>query len=112
MTQEQSVAVYDSKELEQIGYTIKDCDPIDCKGTIYYVLKPELRRPKMNERIRELAARAGVLTDWGDDITVGRWGISGNYEQMQQFAELIVQECATVAGKDVRHFVLKHFGVE
>lgn len=38
------VAVYDSKELEQMGYTIKDCDPIDCKGTIYWMLKPELRK--------------------------------------------------------------------
>ena len=38
------VAVYDSKELEQMGYTIKDCDPIDCKGPIYWVLKPELRK--------------------------------------------------------------------
>ena len=56
----------------------------------------------MNEKIKELAAQAGVLTDWGDDITVGRWGISGNYEQMQQFAELIVQECRTVIN-DVYH---------
>lgn len=37
----QPQAVYDSKELEQMGYTIKDCDPIDCKGTIYWMLKPE-----------------------------------------------------------------------
>lgn len=26
--------------------------------------------------------------------------------------ELIVRECARVAGRDVGHFVLKHFGVE
>ena len=42
--QEQSIAVYDSKELAESGYTIKDCDPIDCKGPIYWVLKPELRK--------------------------------------------------------------------
>ena len=49
MTQEESVAVYDLLELAQMGYTIEDCDPIDFKGTIYYVLKPELRKLK-NER--------------------------------------------------------------
>jgi hypothetical protein len=30
----------------------------------------------------------------------------------EKFAELIVRECADVAGRDVGHFVLKHFGVE
>jgi hypothetical protein len=47
----------------------------------------------MNERFRELARQAGVLIDWGEDIKVGRWGIGGNYKNMQKFAELIVQEC-------------------
>jgi hypothetical protein len=30
----------------------------------------------------------------------------------EKFAELIVRECADVAGRDVGHFVLKHFGVK
>jgi len=88
----------------------------------------------MNEKIKELAAQAGVLTDWGDDITVGRWGISGNYERMQEFAELIVREClahgklaqsqAVVNGSEeynagremgievFMNQIKKHFGVE
>ena len=45
------------------------------------------------ERFRELARQAGVLIDWGEDIKVGRSGISGNYKNMQKFAELIVREC-------------------
>jgi hypothetical protein len=44
------------------------------------------------ERFRELARQAGVLIDWGEDIKVGRWGIGGNYKNMQKFAELIVRE--------------------
>ena len=51
----------------------------------------------MNERIREIARQAGVLADFGEDIKVGRWSIGGNYENMQRFAQLIVQECARVA---------------
>lgn len=45
------------------------------------------------ERIREIARQAGVLADFGEDIKVGRWSIGGNYENMQRFAELIIQEC-------------------
>ena len=47
----------------------------------------------MNERILEIAKQANVLADFGDDITVGRYSIGGSYEQMEQFAELIVREC-------------------
>jgi hypothetical protein len=50
----------------------------------------------MNERIFELARQAGVLIDWGEDIKVGRWGIGGNYKNMQKFAELIVLKCADI----------------
>ena len=53
----------------------------------------------MNERIRELAEQAGVLTDFGEDIKVGRWGIGGNYKQMQTFAEIIVRECIEQCSK-------------
>ena len=52
----------------------------------------------MNARIKELAEQAGVLTDFGEDIKVGRWGIGGNYKQMQTFAELIIRECIKAAG--------------
>ena len=50
MKQEESVAVYDLLELAQLGYTVEDCDPIDFKGTIYYVLKPELRKLQNDQR--------------------------------------------------------------
>jgi hypothetical protein len=48
----------------------------------------------MNERFWELAKRADVLIDYGDDITVGRYSIGGSTEKMKKFAELIVRECA------------------
>jgi hypothetical protein len=73
----------------------------------------------MNKRILEIAKQANVLADFGDDITVGRYSIGGSYEQMEQFAELIVQECcdifvelrtrpADLAAVDVKN----HFGVK
>jgi len=71
----------------------------------------------MNQRIRELAKRAG-----------GEFYISGGnqtptwyfkYDDCQKFAELIVKECADVAVKfhlahpySVEYQVKKHFGVE
>jgi hypothetical protein len=75
----------------------------------------------MNERIRELAEQAGILIDWGEDIKVGRWGIGGKYENMQKFAELIVQECGVALSPMLRdmisrgqavELIKKHFGVE
>jgi hypothetical protein len=50
----------------------------------------------MNKRILEIAKQANMLADFGDDITVGRYSIGGSYEQMEQFAELIVEECMTM----------------
>ena len=80
------------------------------------------------ERFRELARQAGVLIDWGEDIKVGRWGIGGNYKNMQKFAELIVKECmacSTWVGKNntntvepihtayaINQRIKQHFGVE
>jgi hypothetical protein len=55
------------------------------------------------ERFRELARQAGVLIDWGEDIKVGRWGIGGNYNNMQKFAELIVQECIDIVKPTQHH---------
>ena len=59
----------------------------------------------MNERIRELVRQAG-LDD--DDFPIENW----DNVPLAKFAELLVRECANVAGRDVGHFVLKHFGVE
>jgi hypothetical protein len=80
------------------------------------------------ERFRELARQAGVLIDWGEDIKVGRWGIGGNYKNMQKFAELIIAECmacSTWVGKmntnsvepvhtahAINQRIKQHFGVE
>ena len=68
------------------------------------------------ERFRELARQAGVLIDWGEDIKVGRWGIGGNYKNMQKFAELIVRECMSyMEDGDIdfaKFMIKKNFGVE
>ena len=80
------------------------------------------------ERFRELARQAGVLIDWGEDIKVGRWGIGGNYKNMQKFAELLIQQCmacSTWVGKmntnsvepvhtahAINQRIKQHFGVE
>ena len=47
----------------------------------------------MNTRIKELAVQAGVLTDFGSDVTVGRYSIGGTPEGMEKFAKLIIQRC-------------------
>ena len=47
----------------------------------------------MNEQIADLARQAGVLTDWGSDITEGRYTIGGTSKNMKRFVELIVQQC-------------------
>ena len=63
----------------------------------------------MNERIRELARQAGYSKDY---LAIG---LPNN---MEKFAELIVQECANRATwaqdtgeRDIGGEVLKHFGV-
>ena len=64
----------------------------------------------MNERIRELARQAGYSKDY---LAIG---LPNN---MEKFAELIVQECANRAtwaqdtnARDIGGEVLKHFGVK
>ncbi len=61
----------------------------------------------MNERIEHCLYQAGLTAQgcWEDLDTYTQEGI-------EKLAELIVRECADVAGRDVGHFVLKHFGVE
>ena len=56
----------------------------------------------MNERIKQLAEKAGLEYNFDPMLWL----------KHEKFAELIIQECADVAGRDVGHFVLKHFGVE
>jgi hypothetical protein len=63
---------------------------------------------RMNERIRELAKEARLLTGW----PVGE-------VEYQEFAELIVRECAEwvndnigLIDEEARADLLKHFGVE
>lgn len=36
------VACYDTYELEKLGYTLDDCEPMNLKGTIYYALKKDV----------------------------------------------------------------------
>ena len=69
----------------------------------------------MNERIRELAEQAKLLTGWPNGLT-----------DYQKFAELIVKECARKITEDVIVFtkndnetkelcveaILEHFGVK
>ena len=62
----------------------------------------------MNERIKQLVKQAWDHADYYAML-------SDEMEQeifTEKFAELIVRECANVAGRDVGHFVLKHFGVK
>ncbi len=75
----------------------------------------------MNERFWELAKRADVLIDYGDDITVGRYSIGVSTEKMKKFAELIVKECSQYiedkfdfCGDEliIAEKLLEHFGVE
>ena len=59
----------------------------------------------MNERFWELAKRADVLIDYGDDITVGRYSIGGSTEKMKKFAELIVRECIQQGNTLANHYI-------
>ena len=61
----------------------------------------------MNKQIKQLVKQAKDHADYYAMLSDGM-------EQeifTEKFAELIVRECANVAGRDVGHFVLKHFGV-
>ena len=60
----------------------------------------------MNERIKELYIQTSNETADGNE-----WAIGGLH-YAERFAELIVRECADVAGRDVGHFVLGHFGLK
>lgn len=70
----------------------------------------------MNERIREFARQTGLCDADGDFF-------GGKISQYDEFAELIVRECARLPFKNtgevttdgeiaVSEFILNHFGVE
>jgi len=63
----------------------------------------------MNERIKQLAERAGLL-QFVNGMTRYR-----QQHKLEKFAELIVRECARVADggwADPGHQIKQHFGVE
>jgi hypothetical protein len=66
----------------------------------------------MNEKIRELLLNERNMFVNGVTESNNKIYIHGSEENLEKFAELIVRECANVAGRDVGHFVLKHFGVK
>ena len=79
----------------------------------------------MNERIEELALKAGLL-NYVDNETPRRYFIDGNadLEEVEKFVELIVRECAKIGelkeqgygdydpDVSVGWYMRKHFGVE
>ena len=68
----------------------------------------------MNERIRQLAEQAGGYVSLSYDYD-GKLILSGE-DNIQKFAELIVQECAKIADTAepflYSDLIKKHFGVE
>jgi hypothetical protein len=68
----------------------------------------------MNKRIEELALQCGA---WHQVYDQKRFMVDRKFD-VEQFAELIVKECADVATMNqfqydaVGNYVLKHFGVE
>ena len=60
----------------------------------------------MNKKFKKLAEQAWplgqMMTDDTDQFNT----------RIEKFAELIVRECAEVAGRDVGHFVLGYFGLK
>jgi hypothetical protein len=79
----------------------------------------------MNERILKLARKSGATVNKGFDGTKDFvYGITMSPEELEKFAELIIQECAQVAhNKQYKHSpahtvgdcataIKQHFGVE
>lgn len=62
----------------------------------------------MNTLIQKLACESATQVVGNE----GEIFFTFNEITLQKFAELIVKEAARVAGRDVGHFVLEHFGVE
>jgi hypothetical protein len=78
--------------------------------------------PEMTDRFRDLASTAGIrFTDYGSGEFIDDGGCTPS--SLQEFAELIVRECARLPFKDtmevttdgelaVSDMILRHFGVE
>ena len=81
----------------------------------------------MNERINELAIQAGGIWQGGyveqangDSVYTDKKFVSGGDMDVEQFARLLVQECAQVIkdcekyghDKPLEFEVMEHFGVE
>ena len=70
----------------------------------------------MNERIQELAVRAKIEFTYDPTETPMRAFVECWEDELEKFAELIVQECASIADKaepyKANDLILKHFGVE
>jgi len=68
----------------------------------------------MNEKIKQLADKAGVLQCKTPELGVEKW--ITNRKEVQKFAELIILECASVSlcigSGDNETELLKHFGIE
>ena len=67
----------------------------------------------MNERIKQLAQQAEIDYDLRPEIARAPVWI-GTDEELEKFAELIILECADIAGDDwdtAGRAILKHFGV-
>ena len=77
----------------------------------------------MNERINELAVQAGgiwqggyVEQDNGDSVYTDKKFVSGGDMDVEQFARLLIQECADIADNQEDYLTAKiikqQFGVE
>ena len=66
----------------------------------------------MNENIKEIARQAGIDYERRPEIARAPVWI-GCDEELERFAELIVQECINACGSDFGTKLIKqHFGVE
>ena len=66
----------------------------------------------MNERIRELAEQAGIITEvWKTDAEGHGYKVP-NYEA-EKFAELIVKECICQCDdENSQKYIMAHFGMK
>ena len=72
----------------------------------------------MNERIKELAEQAGIEFVYDPTETPMRAFVECWEDDLEKFAELIVQKCADIGQQyadgnyEVRNQILEHFGLE
>ena len=73
----------------------------------------------MNERFKQLAEQAGIEFTYDPTETPMRAFVECWEDEMQKFAELIIQECVTVVarannplGRSIDRLIDMHFGVD